>query len=153
MTIPSGHCERARGWVSLAVDGELSELEQALLEAHLERCAECRTFSAGVGAVGELMRSAPPERPARPVSVRRARGGRSLRILQAGAAAAVVMTAALGAVVVDVFHATSDASSLPRVQRVSAIGDETASELRQLKRESMLASITQRGATSHVLFP
>lgn len=152
--MPSGHCQRARSWVSLALDGELSELEHALLDAHLDRCADCRAFAAGLRGVAAELRAAEPERPAQPVQARRLRRGRSLRILQAGAAAAVVMTAGLGAVLVDVFHATNEASTLPRVQRVSAIGDETVSELRQLKRVSMLAAVAQRSARSaHVSFP
>ena len=38
MQTPGGQlCARARFWVSLRVDGELSELEGALLDAHLAR--------------------------------------------------------------------------------------------------------------------
>ena len=34
-------CDRAREWVSLELDGELSELGAARLDAHLVRCAAC----------------------------------------------------------------------------------------------------------------
>ena len=34
MTPQSSRCERARFWASLRADGELSELESALLHAH-----------------------------------------------------------------------------------------------------------------------
>ena len=37
-------CERARQWASLRLDGELSELENALLDAHLGRCQACSGF-------------------------------------------------------------------------------------------------------------
>ena len=35
------NCDRARAWVSLRLDDEISELEERLLEAHLGRCAAC----------------------------------------------------------------------------------------------------------------
>ena len=54
-------CERARGWVSLSLDGELSEFERALLDAHLGRCAECSVFAADTGAATTL----PARGPAR----------------------------------------------------------------------------------------
>lgn len=38
-------CARTRFWVSLRIDGELSQLEGALLDAHLGRCPECREFA------------------------------------------------------------------------------------------------------------
>ena len=49
MTAATGQlCARARFWASLRVDGELSELEGALLDAHLGRCADCSAYAAGV---------------------------------------------------------------------------------------------------------
>src|SRR3954454_17246769 len=51
MHVRSHLCERARLWASLRADGELSELEGALLDAHLARCAECRSVAGGVGAL------------------------------------------------------------------------------------------------------
>lgn len=151
MTIPGAtQCERARQWASLDLDGELSELEQALLAAHLERCAGCRAFADGVRGVGSTLRSTPFERPARPLGVRPLRPNRSLRILQASAAVAVVATAGLGAMVVDVFQSTS-VTAAPRIQRVSAIGDESPSVTRELRRSYLLASF--RRSAAHVLFP
>lgn len=85
-------CERARGWTSLALDGELSEFERALLAAHVERCAECARFGEELrGFTGEL-RAAAREPLPRPIElpVRR----RSLaRTVQVGAAAAVLAAA------------------------------------------------------------
>src|SRR3954452_9437902 len=57
-------CARARFWASLRVDGELSELEGALLDAHLARCAECREVAAGFAGATLLPRPAPQERGA-----------------------------------------------------------------------------------------
>jgi anti-sigma factor RsiW len=91
-------CERAREWVSLKLDLELSELEASLLRAHLDRCADCAAHAAGVHAVTSELRSAALELPGRPVSVARPRGAR-MRALQVGAAAAALVAAvALGSV-------------------------------------------------------
>jgi Putative zinc-finger len=59
----NSRCERARQWASLRVDGELSELEDALLEKHLERCASCSAFALRIAATAEAVRAAPRERP------------------------------------------------------------------------------------------
>ena len=59
----SGRCERARQWASLRIDGELSELEEALLEKHLEGCASCSTFAARLAETTEAVRAVPLERP------------------------------------------------------------------------------------------
>jgi hypothetical protein len=83
-------CERTRGWASLAVDGELSDFERVLMEAHLESCAECAVFSVEVRSVAEALRSAALEPLPALVVVpmrRRAQG----RLLQVAAVAAVVL--------------------------------------------------------------
>jgi predicted anti-sigma-YlaC factor YlaD len=51
-------CARARFWVSLRVDGECSELEDALLDAHLGGCADCRAFVAAALASTAAVRAA-----------------------------------------------------------------------------------------------
>ncbi|HXK15518.1 MAG TPA: zf-HC2 domain-containing protein, partial [Gaiellaceae bacterium] len=64
MPTKSHLCERARWWASLRADGELSELESALLDAHLGRCASCRTFARGTEEIAAALRSARLQRPA-----------------------------------------------------------------------------------------
>jgi len=150
MTIPNGHCERARAWVSLHADGELSELEHALLDAHLERCADCRAFAAGIEGLEALLRSTPLERPAHPAGVRQLRSSRSQRILQAGAAVAVIATGGLAAVLVGVFHATSDATTAPRIEHVSAIGGDP-STMRDLRGAYLVTDL--RRPAKHILYP
>ena len=59
----NGRCERARQWASLRLDGELSELEDALLEQHLEGCESCSAFAVGLAATTEAVRAVPLERP------------------------------------------------------------------------------------------
>lgn len=73
-------CERARTWAALAPDGELSQLELRLLEAHLGRCASCARVARDIEAISEAIRSAPLEPPpgqiSLPVLRRRSRLGR-----------------------------------------------------------------------------
>ena len=58
-------CERARRWASLRLDGELSHLEERLLERHLDECEDCRSVEARMGVATRLLREAPEEAPAR----------------------------------------------------------------------------------------
>jgi anti-sigma factor RsiW len=66
-------CDRGREWISLRLDGELSELAQKMLDAHLARCADCRAFEADVAVTTGLVRSAPLEPLAQPLSLPRGR--------------------------------------------------------------------------------
>ena len=93
-------CDRERRWISLALDGELSELERAMMAAHLERCGECRAYADDVRGFTVALRSAPPE----PVRNRiwhgapeRARAARMrLRIAPVASAAAAIAAAFIG---------------------------------------------------------
>jgi predicted anti-sigma-YlaC factor YlaD len=75
--------------VSAELDGRLSEFEQALLAGHLKTCPGCAAFRASAVLVTNELRSAPPERLERPISVTRARRRIPLRIAPAVAALAV----------------------------------------------------------------
>jgi anti-sigma factor RsiW len=87
-------CARVREQVSLELDGELSQLEQRMLSAHLERCALCAAYASDVRDATERIRSAPHAVMQRPVVVRRRRELTTVR-LQTGVAAAFAL-AALG---------------------------------------------------------
>jgi anti-sigma factor RsiW len=87
-------CDRAREWASLRIDDELSELESALLEAHLKRCPACASFAAGVEAVALQLRAASVERLEQPIVLPLRRTGSRPRAVQLGAAAALVVAAA-----------------------------------------------------------
>jgi anti-sigma factor RsiW len=91
---PQVVCTRVREQVSLELDGELSQLEQRMLEAHLERCAACAVYAADVRDLTDRIRSAPLHTMRRPVVVRRHRSITTTR-LQIGVAAAFAL-AALG---------------------------------------------------------
>ncbi len=93
--VQSVECERARAWVSLGLDSELSDVEGALLRAHVGRCAVCADFARDVGGLTQEIRTAWPQRPAvMRVSSHRRRA--ATRRLQLGAAAAAVVAIAAG---------------------------------------------------------
>ena len=129
----SGHlCERARLWASLRLDGELSELEGALLDAHLARCDGCRAVAASFGASTSALRSAPLERIA-PVAVDLPRSPRRLLATIAVAAVLVLGVIAGGVVRGEVSHG----SSTPHAVAVVA-SFETPDQLRSLRRSALL---------------
>ena len=90
-------CERAREWASLRLDGELSELERALLDAHTRNCSACAEYVADVGALTVAIRAAELERLPRPVVLPLRRSfAWATRALQAGAATAAVLAITAG---------------------------------------------------------
>ena len=56
-------CERAREWLSLRLDDEISEIERLLLRRHLGRCAECTAFAESAQAVTDVLRGADQQVP------------------------------------------------------------------------------------------
>jgi predicted anti-sigma-YlaC factor YlaD len=90
-------CERAAQWISLELDGELSELDRARLTRHLDRCPSCRAWSAEVGGFTSLLRTAPLVELSSPVAVFlprvRARRRAAVATLVTVAAAAAVLVA------------------------------------------------------------
>src|SRR5919201_1521211 len=88
-------CERARQWASLRLDGELSELENALLDAHLGRCEACSRFVREAETIAAALRGVSLERPAASVVVELPRRERPSRFVPAAVAAALVVVAAV----------------------------------------------------------
>jgi hypothetical protein len=86
-------CERARAWVSLRLDDEISEFEDALLDAHLRRCASCREFEESVRGAVVVLRGQALEEIEHPVVV----SGRRRLPMRPGAVASAA--AAVAAVV------------------------------------------------------
>ncbi|MDQ3822108.1 MAG: zf-HC2 domain-containing protein, partial [Actinomycetota bacterium] len=84
-------CERARMWASLRLDGELSELERALLDAHLARCESCSVYVREIDAATTALRHAEPQHPAHPIALPLRR--RVLRPVHVSAAAAMLALA------------------------------------------------------------
>lgn len=90
-------CDRVRAQISLGLDGELSELESRMLEAHVARCEECAAYEADVVSLTALLREAPLEPLERPIVLRRPSRRVSIVRMQVGVAAALAF-AVLGVV-------------------------------------------------------
>jgi predicted anti-sigma-YlaC factor YlaD len=123
---------------SLRVDGELSELESALLDSHLRGCDRCRAFVHNVGAATAALRSAGAEEPAGPLALDL--GGRPWR--ERLALQAVVLAAAIAASVVigglvGLGNLAAGGPGKPHPTAVVSAGDSTNS-FRELRREQLL---------------
>lgn len=62
-------CGRVREWLSLYLDGELSEFEYAMAMAHLSRCESCREFFEQIKGTCVFMRGAPLDSLQKPVAI------------------------------------------------------------------------------------
>ena len=87
-------CERIRAQASLELDGELSQLEQRMLAAHVSRCPDCSAFVSDVRMFTQELREAPLQQLRRPVVIPSLRRLAATRY-QVGVAAAMAL-AALG---------------------------------------------------------
>ena len=135
---PARHvaCERVRQWSSLAVDGELSQLERALLRRHLEGCGPCHEFDVRLRGTTEALRATPAERPSE--RFRAPARFPARRRLGIAAVAAVVAAAGLGSLVGALLERPSGPAPGPRPTEVSFLtGDET--QLRELPRQQQPA--------------
>jgi hypothetical protein len=131
-------CDRAREWSSLRLDGELSELEQALLDAHLAGCADCQAFAAEAAAFTLQLRSVEPEQLTAPIFLpRRATG--SLRSLQTGVAAAMVIAAAALGSALGVLERSHSSGHTTLPARAATIAfEDNANTLRSLRRDALI---------------
>jgi predicted anti-sigma-YlaC factor YlaD len=131
-------CERARSWAALAPDGELSELERKLLDAHLARCASCGEFAVEVAKIASELREATLAPLPRPVALpvwQRRRAWSGVRTVGAAAAVAVM---ALG-IASRAPLSTGDRESvqLPRVVDFSGGDQQEIATLRSQRREAI----------------
>ena len=111
-------CDRARAWVSLELDGELSQLERSLLDSHLSGCAVCRAFKVdAVSATAEL-RAAPLERLERPIMLP-SRRRLAFRPLEA-AAAVLAVAISLGSVAAAVHYTVGDTGATARAAAINS---------------------------------
>jgi anti-sigma factor RsiW len=133
MDAASQLCARARFWASLRIDGELSELEGALLDAHLGRCAECCEVVAGFVDSTDSLRAAPLVKPA-PVAI--PHGGTSRRVLATMFVAAVVAVAAIAGGLVH--HESQPTTTRPHTTVAVVSSVDTPDQLRRLRRTTLL---------------
>src|SRR5204862_18222 len=82
---------RARCWLSLQLDDELSGFERHLLGAHMRRCEDCCAYEVGLGVASAVLRTEPLEPLERPVLLPPAHSRfRVVRLTASAAAAAFV---------------------------------------------------------------
>ena len=127
-------CERAREWSSLRIDGELSLLEEELLERHLDACDACATFEDAMRATAGAMRTAPVERPSRRIRIpaRRTAGFSMERRRTAVVAAAAL---AVGALVGSYFDSAPQPAPVDGGSQVSLLSRDL-NPLRDLPRKA-----------------
>jgi anti-sigma factor RsiW len=101
--VPNPICHRVRGQISLELDGELSQLERAMVASHVRRCPACAAFRASATSFTHALRAAPLEQRERPIEVPSLRrkalaelrfGG--VRVAAAASCIAAVLSLALG---------------------------------------------------------
>ncbi|TML89834.1 MAG: zf-HC2 domain-containing protein [Actinobacteria bacterium] len=141
---PTLYCDRARMWASLAVDGEISEVERDSLRAHVAVCPACEAWAAGVVDLAQTLRTAPLAEPSRtlfdpPIRSRHLQ----LRALQlAAAAAAVAASVGLGHLAASL---TSPAGGKAPSRAAIAATQEPYIEQQQLALLGRAAERTPRG--------
>jgi len=133
MELTSQLCARARFWASLRIGGELSELEGALLDAHLARCAECSAIAGEFAAFTTDLRTRPLEQVA-PVAVTHRRSPRRALV---GAMIAAVLAA--GVLLGGLVRGQVSHNALPTPHTVAVVAAvDTPDQLRKLRRTTLL---------------
>jgi predicted anti-sigma-YlaC factor YlaD len=124
------NCERARAWVSLRLDGELSELEEAFLVAHLRQCAVCSEYEETVRGLVVALRARPLEQLEHIVPVR---GRRRLVIRPTTLArAAALVAAVVGVTTVLSTQSAQRPQQAPTVPGAT-VGNEDLEQLRMIR--------------------
>jgi predicted anti-sigma-YlaC factor YlaD len=130
-------CAHACQQLSLRADGELSDFETVLLEAHLAVCADCRTYEKGVAGFTTLLRAVPLEQP---IVQFQLPGGRSranalvASSLRAGSAAAALALVALTGLATfhSALHRSSSGVQSTKVGETRRVLDLHERQLQQL---------------------
>lgn len=145
-------CDRAREWASLRLDRELSELEAAMLDGHLARCAACTAVVAETEAITHAVRRSPLVPLARPIPTPRRHV--AFRAARVTAAAAVMLVAAgLGSVfATSVQTPAAERAAVPQATNAGS-DDRQFREMRraQLKIERALLQTNGQGQIGHVI--
>lgn len=132
-------CERAQSLASLALDGELTEVDELRLEAHLRECAVCALHVREVRALTTALRAAPLEswgrrfeHPRRPAAASRRR---TLVLRGAVAASLVALSAGLGVFAGSLAREPAEPTrTAPPAPEVALLERSEARELRDLRR-------------------
>lgn len=118
-------CHRTRQQVSLRLDSELSELEEAFVAAHLARCGGCCSFANDLETLTQTLRAAPLAEPSTRFQLPRRPARFGVAHAGTAAAAAITVAVALGGVV--------GLDSSPT--RISAFDVQSAQERMTLKEQ------------------
>ena len=149
----SVRCDPTRNLIALGLDGDLSELERALVSTHLKRCAQCRVFEADVNAFTRMLRETPPETLDRPVELslpyRRRVRGVARQALQAASGVAAVAAMLIGAVVLPQGAAQAPPAELALVGAPLAAPVSTMNELVVELRRTALKKDGKRAEPRH----
>jgi predicted anti-sigma-YlaC factor YlaD len=132
--------------VSAELDGRLSEFEQALLDGHLEGCADCSTFRASAMRFTGELRAAPLERLETPIAISQPRRRFSFRVAPAVAALAV-MAVGLGSILASaIVRPGTSVSQAPASSGAGRLlptnGPINLSALTGLRRERIVTRLT-----------
>jgi predicted anti-sigma-YlaC factor YlaD len=150
MRFVPGHsvlCERSREWISLRLDGELSELAEKMLESHLARCAGCRAFESDAAIATRLVRTTPLARPEQPIAL--PRGRRLALVRPASAVAATVAAIALGLAAFLNMPSSGTLAAVPTVEVANADNSDLTLQRgirASLLRPGALSEVAPRGA-------
>jgi hypothetical protein len=125
-------CEHARQWSSLRLDGELSELEGALLDRHLDACPACASFDERLRSAAMVLRLTQPEPPRVPITVRESERKVVFPVGRRVVVAAIAAALALGSIVGSALQRPPADRSTPSPQ-VSLLTRDI-SQLRELPR-------------------
>jgi hypothetical protein len=136
-------CNRARSWISLRLDHELSELESRSLRAHLKRCRPCRTFEAHLTSITAMIRDDPPAVFASRVTFpsRRKRRLAGKPVWAIAATAVVAVGAMLGT------PGAKKERFVPPVVTPAATDSSGVDDVRSLRRADLAAAIVSRQVT------
>jgi predicted anti-sigma-YlaC factor YlaD len=128
-------CDRMRELFSASLDGELSELDHARLEAHLASCAGCLAYANASESATRLVRQTPLEDIGVPIVIPRRRLAFARKLQVTAAAAAVAVTVGLSAAI-----GTLSGPSSHHPQPVSSSSELRfpEQELRMLQRASQI---------------
>jgi predicted anti-sigma-YlaC factor YlaD len=115
------------------MDSELSEFELVLLEAHLQRCDECRAFGQTITGLTQALRAVPMESPSvsfQPPHIRTRIDTLLTGALRAGSAAAAIAVVALTGLVA--FNGSSTAIPAVDIEQARSVVDLHERQLEQL---------------------
>jgi len=130
--IPADECARASEWVSLRLDGQLSEFEELLLEAHLERCPDCKEYAANVAGLTLALRSTALEQPSVTFEAPRRTRARTVGLRAVSAAAAVAVVGLSGIVSLQLSASKSRPGAAAAERKVIGLKERQMNELNGL---------------------